>query len=88
MSTAAIVGVALATILVITVALVWVRRPRDETPEERRRRARRDHDKSRKWLHGSTGGMGDGHGGYAGGGGCSGGGDSGGGGGCGGGGGD
>ena len=68
MSTAAIVGVSLATIVLITVvALVWVSGRREKTPEHRLHRARRDQDKSRRWLAGGAAG-GEGYSGCSGGG--------------------
>jgi hypothetical protein len=77
MVTLAIVGGSLAILLITVASLVWVSRRSNESPEQRRLRARRDHDKSRKWLHGPAGGSGDGYSGCAGGGpGFGGGGDS------------
>lgn len=71
MVTLAIVGGSMTILAVIALTLIWVSRRNEESPERRRLRARRDHDKSRMWLHGRLGGSngasGDGYSGCAGG---------------------
>lgn len=69
MVTLAIIGGSMTILAVIALTLIWVSSRNEESPEQRRLRARRDHDKSRMWLHGRLGGAsGDGYSGCAGGG--------------------
>ncbi len=84
MVTLAIIGGSMTILVVIVLTLMWVSSRSEQSPEQRRLRARRDQEKSRAWLHGrvggATGASGGGYSGCAGGGGDIGGGSCGGGG--------
>lgn len=56
MVTLAIVGGSMTILLVVVLTLIWVSGRSEESPEQRRLRARRDHEKSRMWLRGRLGG--------------------------------
>jgi hypothetical protein len=77
MVTLAIIGGSMTILVVLVLTLMWVSSRSEQSPEQRRLRARRDQEKSRAWLHGRLGGgsgaIGDGYSGCAGGGGDSGG---------------
>ena len=61
MVTLAIIGGSMTILAVVVLTLIWVSSRGEESPEQRRLRARRDHDKSRIWLHGGlSGATGDG----------------------------
>lgn len=59
MVTLAVIGGSMTILVVLVLTLIWVSSRNEESPEQRRLRARRDHEKSRMWLHARLGGGGD-----------------------------